>query len=801
MSDTSFPDLKRDSYEASVVSVTGGVNLDAQRDIIIGGDVIGRDKVEQTIQYIYERALSDAEVAEQRRDFERQHLAQGVGQFAGRLRELALETTNAGGPYKGLLDYRLGDSGRFRGRVRAVEAMLEHIHGHDAISSLIILHAESGSGKTSLIHAGLAPRLLLQGYLPLYVRAWRDDPTYALKRLVVPNLEQIQPSLIQVSLRTFMNQIVQVLGERTIPIVFWDQFEEFFQLNQEMRDRFVAELSDCLSDETLTARFVISLRDEFFGRLGAFEPPIRYPCANQYLLLPLTRQEAGEAILEPARSAGIAYQEGLVDTILRELGPEAVAPPQLQLVCEALSNNLEQEVYTIGFALYERLGGVAGILRQYLEQVLTRNLPAEHRQAAKNILSSLVTASGQRDRKSQNELALQLSQVGVDDTLLNTVLVELMHNRLLRKSHEGELLDQEKYELVHDYLIDEIKPWVDQSRLDAAQIHDMLAHGHTQYRQYQRLLDRQQLEIVAGQLHNPYLTLTVEDYQLLLLSAMRYAVDISPWVRLLGNPALEWLRALRRDEAQSDSLRIAAAAALGQLEDEVTFAELQSGPAPLLAYFIHYSRKARHIPRALWLAVERKMAALQLRENRQNILDIGRTAGLAGILGGLVTASGQVTQVSVSDSSLTALFIEVAIFSASAFLLSMIMGDVLAGAQVILSRCSTVVQAIVLAVLGSSVGLIVLLPVLWGPYGWATGAVLGAALAGANNTALRQGHTIRIVYPTLIGIVTVLACLGEMILLGKFQAAPSAPSILLTLLVAGLFAAIVTRKAMMLRLA
>ncbi len=100
------------SSSISNTSISGGVNLDAQRDVNIGGDVVGRDKIIQNIQNIDQRARTAAEEAEQVRSFEVQRLAQGVSAFAQRLQALAGESTDAGkgGPYKGLLEFRLSDA-------------------------------------------------------------------------------------------------------------------------------------------------------------------------------------------------------------------------------------------------------------------------------------------------------------------------------------------------------------------------------------------------------------------------------------------------------------------------------------------------------------------------------------------------------------------------------------------------------------------------------------------------------------------------------------------------------------------
>ena len=86
-------------------------------------------------------------------------------------------------PYKALLDYRIEDAPFFYGRSEATGAMLEKI----GQNPLTILHSDSGSGKTSLLQAGLASRLLAGGHFPLYLRPYRQPPGQFVKKAFLPD--------------------------------------------------------------------------------------------------------------------------------------------------------------------------------------------------------------------------------------------------------------------------------------------------------------------------------------------------------------------------------------------------------------------------------------------------------------------------------------------------------------------------------------------------------------------------------------------------------------------------------------
>ncbi len=107
-------------------SIDTGGGAYVQGDVQVSGDFVGRDKIIQKIDTLVQRGLSAAEQAKQQKEFEAEHLAQGVSVFAQRLRAHAGETTDAvqGGPYKGLIEYRLSDAESFFGRERAIRKLL-----------------------------------------------------------------------------------------------------------------------------------------------------------------------------------------------------------------------------------------------------------------------------------------------------------------------------------------------------------------------------------------------------------------------------------------------------------------------------------------------------------------------------------------------------------------------------------------------------------------------------------------------------------------------------------------------------
>jgi len=477
--------------------VHGDVNT-AGRDLIKTGDVIGNmNAIGAGAQIIIERALTTIEEAEQQREFDRQVLAESVIAHIERLQRRAQQAQGdsaPGSPYKALLEYDIGDAALFYGRSEAITALLNRMER----GPLTVLHADSGAGKTSLLNAGIAPRLLAAGHVPLYVRPYKTSAHRAVKRRLLTQMEQT-PGLDTASLHDFLRYVTDLLGGQRV-VILLDQFEEVFTM-QDARQRadFVAEWAPCLDDDLLPVQWVLALRGEWFTQLGTFRPQVRQPFANEYLLRPLTRDEARQVIVEPAGHRGVGYEAGLVDTLLDDLGEAEIAPPQLQLVCSVLFDTLDGHLM-ITKDMYDAAGATSGILRGHLDRVLRLEVPPEQRQAARKLLEALVTSDKRRALRTEENLAAELSVFGIDRVALAKLIRVLVDSRLLRVEEINEEQDEIGYELAHDYLLDEIEVDPEVRAQKAAQ--ELLEQEVRAYLHYGTLLSSEKLGIIEAHLPN-----------------------------------------------------------------------------------------------------------------------------------------------------------------------------------------------------------------------------------------------------------------------------------------------------------
>jgi hypothetical protein len=486
-------------------------------------------------------------------------LASRIDAFAQNLRARAqTRDDDVSSPYRGLLEYRLSDAALFFGRKRAIDelcALLER-------SSLTVLHSESGAGKTSLLKAGVSPRLLADGALPVHVRSYNISPALSFKRVFFPGLHP-RSALGTAPLRDFLHQASPALRPGAKFYIILDQFEEFFiHLDEVQRANFVDELTTCLEDSSLGVRWILSLRSEFFANLASFRPRICNPFENDYYLKRLTRSEALEVVTEPIARHGISFDPDLVEKLLDHLGQDAIAPPQLQLVCQALYEELSPGEVSITAELYARLGGAAGILQQHLERVINRDLPGDQRAPARHLIEALVTSDGRRVLRTRAELIAESAPLGITSETLDAILSQLWDSRLVHlceRDADGTVL---AYELVHDYLLDEIELSPEVQARKAAQ--ELLAREVLNWQLFGALMHPRTLKVVGVQRN--LLNIDETARELLLRSAFETDVNLAGWLAFVS-PSLArqtLLDGLKRTEPE---LRARAARHLGDFAD------------------------------------------------------------------------------------------------------------------------------------------------------------------------------------------------------------------------------------------
>jgi WD40 repeat protein/DNA-binding SARP family transcriptional activator len=315
-------------------------------------------------------------------------------------------------PFKGLAPFERADADFFFGRERLVAELVARF----AETPLLAVVGPSGSGKSSLLRAGLLPALECESVL---IR-----PGEGAAGQLATALGQVGP------------------GERLAVAV--DQFEELFgaSVAEHERRAFVESLVEAAWDADRRVLVVIALRADFFGHLAPYIELADLVGPNHVLLGPMSAGELRRAIEGPAERTGLQVEPALVDTLVDEVAGEAGGLPLLSTALLDLWREREGNALTL--AAHGRAGGVRGAVGRHAEATF-RSLDGEEQQIGRRILLRLVAGGDgvpfTRRRVTRAELDAD------QDEHIAAVLAALVDRRLL-------VADDGTVELVHEALLE-----------------------------------------------------------------------------------------------------------------------------------------------------------------------------------------------------------------------------------------------------------------------------------------------------------------------------------------------------------
>jgi hypothetical protein len=271
-------------------------------------------------------------------------------------------------PYKGLAAFDESDAAYFYGRERLVGELAARTVG----SGLLGLVGPSGSGKSSVVMAGLLPSLAA-GLLPGSER-WRQT--------------RMRPG--EHPLDELDEATGEATGERLVLAI--DQFEELFTStgNEDERRAFLDRIVELASDPE-RAVVVCTIRADFVGHCAPYREFAKLIAANLVLEGTMAADELRRAIELPARRVGLRVESALTDALVADLVDEPGALPLLSTALVEL-----WQARSDGWMrteAYERTGGVRGAVARLAEESFGR-LEGAQREAARAILLRLVQGDG-----------------------------------------------------------------------------------------------------------------------------------------------------------------------------------------------------------------------------------------------------------------------------------------------------------------------------------------------------------------------------------------------------------------------
>jgi WD40 repeat protein/tRNA A-37 threonylcarbamoyl transferase component Bud32 len=356
-----------------------------------------------------------------------QHRARILAAAAGPVAE-------GGCPFKGLASFEPDDASYFFGRERLVAELVARVVG----AGFLGIVGPSGSGKSSVLRAGLIPALA-SGVLP-GSEGWRQ----VLLRPGERPLDELRRTL-ESDAEDPLAEALDALPAGGRLLIAVDQLEELFVAcrSEPERAAFAAMLARAAADPEGRAVVVVALRADFYGRFAAYPALAELLGANHVLVGPMQASELRRAVELPAGAVGLRVEAELTDALVDDVEGEPGALPLLSTALLELWQGRRGD--TLAVAAYRRSGGVQGAVARLAEGTYAR-ISEMRRPLVRAIMLRLVGESEShlpvRRRAPLAELDLDRNPdaVAVLETLADSRLltvgggsVEVAHEALLRE--------------------------------------------------------------------------------------------------------------------------------------------------------------------------------------------------------------------------------------------------------------------------------------------------------------------------------------------------------------------------------
>ncbi len=358
------------------------------------------------------------------------------------------------GPFKFLDYFTEEEAASFDGRRRAIQKVVTGV----LQGRTFVLYGGSGSGKTSLLCAGLFPALRQRGYLPVYARTLADplaDVRQAVRSAAPDGAGQGREDD-----GDDLRRLLERLAARRPVVLVLDQIEELFTRfrgTPEDRRAFAEALGELVADRRLELRLVFGLRQEYVVELEDFRENFPDIFEHEYRLRSLTAYGTRQAIASQLRHAAMPYEPRFLAAAVDLLEGTGFDPTILQIVCSEVyrrAAHRNPDDVRLTAADLRGIGSLELMFVGYLEE-LASDPDAASRLTARAVLDALITREGTRRALTFEAIAGAGFRVTADE--LEAVLSALVVCRLVRRERRG---GERWYELVHERLVPVVEDWL-----------------------------------------------------------------------------------------------------------------------------------------------------------------------------------------------------------------------------------------------------------------------------------------------------------------------------------------------------
>jgi WD40 repeat protein len=405
-----------------------------------------------------------------------------------------------GCPYRGLAPFEEGDARVFFGRTQLAEKLTQRLGERLADGGILLVVGASGAGKSSLLRAGLLPRVAA-GALDPGSAAWPRRvlrPTGHPLRELALHLADMTGADSAAMYRSLTDQpeLASLLAEQVIRagtapagrapprlLLVVDQFEELFTAGADPgseraeQQAFVTALHAAATVPAVSlgvpaALVVVAVRADFLDRTAAYPELAAAAEAGPFIVGPMSEGELRQAINGPAAAAGLVVEPGLAETVIGDLGgavlADTLASGILPLLSQAMAATWELRAGSeLTIHAYHRAGGVNDAVNR-AAQAAYRSLSDRERTAARLVFSRLtiVTPEGRLERRQCSRADLRDIPGGLSELVsvrdIDAVIGTFSAHRLL-------VLADRHIEISHDVLLRawrQLRDWASDERAD-----------------------------------------------------------------------------------------------------------------------------------------------------------------------------------------------------------------------------------------------------------------------------------------------------------------------------------------------
>ena len=386
-------------------------------------------------------------------------------------------------PYRGLHKFTEEDADFFFGRNEAVENLLNTIQSlvetEPSIQApnLIAVIGSSGSGKSSLVRAGLIPalragRLVGSDQWLINITSPGSRPLDALVETFAGQLDRGLETLrseLDGDEKALYDLIVEALAEKpssAVYVLIIDPFEEIFTLCEDETERrlFIDQILYASQIRNSRGLVILTMRANFYTQVGTYQPLAEAITGHQILLSPMTERELREAILLPAEAVGLEIEKELVQSLI---DVSINQPGSLPLLQHALAELFERrDGNLLSMSAYQEIGGIRGAIAQRAESTFA-SLTSEQQQLTRHIFLSLIQG-GEDAGDTPYQASLEEIKLSAGEAeKVEPVLHSLANANLLAISFDPEsgqvIVEIALYALVSEWR--RLRAWLDEEQL------------------------------------------------------------------------------------------------------------------------------------------------------------------------------------------------------------------------------------------------------------------------------------------------------------------------------------------------